>query len=196
MGPALGAALIGAGTSIGTGLLNAKSTKDANQANIEQSQAQMAFQERMSNTSHQREVADLKAAGLNPILSAHGGASSPGGAAAQIQPTDTAGALKSGISNAMAYKQLQAELENKRANTMLTLASENKTRMDTQTATTNAIMADNELIKQQAGLSDEVDAIINRKKWDKSYGDIDALGKRLGQGMGLINGAKSLYMGK
>lgn len=76
-----------AGGIMGAGqLFNYNQQREANQTAIEQSDKQIQFQDQMSKTAHQREVADLQAAGLNPILSAGGnGASTPSGSAAPIQ---------------------------------------------------------------------------------------------------------------
>lgn len=74
MDPIIGGALIGAAASMWGG-------HRANQQTKASTARQIAFQERMSNTAHQRQVADLRKAGINPILSAKlGGASSPAGA--------------------------------------------------------------------------------------------------------------------
>lgn len=64
---------------------NIWSTQQTNQSNENLAGANRDWQAYMSNTAHQREVEDLKKAGLNPVLSAGGnGASTPSGGAATL----------------------------------------------------------------------------------------------------------------
>lgn len=72
MGP-LGAALITAGSGLITNIWNAREARKNRD-----------FQERMSSTSHQREVRDLRAAGINPMIRSLSGASTPSGDRAQM----------------------------------------------------------------------------------------------------------------
>lgn len=94
MTPLVAASLISGGASLASGGLDMFGQSSANRANTElsrenrefnanEARSQREWEERMSSTAYQRQVVDMRAAGINPMAAfGSGGASTPGGASA------------------------------------------------------------------------------------------------------------------
>lgn len=151
LGGALGSIVPGIGTAVGAALGGTiGGGMGANSANMAVAQSQEDFQAGMSDTSYQRGVADMEAAGINPILAAgSGGASTPSGAGIPMQNI-MQGAVSSATDTARTQQQAavtNAQVTKTQADTVLSAAQ-------TAQALSSARKAEADIKNTQAGMGE------------------------------------------
>lgn len=131
---------------------------------------QMGFQERMSNSAYQRATADMRTAGINPMLAyMQGGASSAAGAAAAGSVAMGAAGGGSGAGSPVGMQNTQAEIgravgriAQSAVDTYRQGAEAKRTQADTETIETLREPQKDLIVKQEAGKSAEIDLVTHQ----------------------------------